>query len=118
MQAELELGDDAEVPAAAAEAPEEIRVLVGARAHELAVGGDDVGREQVVDREAVLALQPADPAAEREPGDAGVRDDSAGRREPERLRLVVELAPEHAGLNSRRARSPDRPGCPSSSRGR
>ena len=32
MRAELERGDDAEVPAAAAQRPEQVRVLVGARA--------------------------------------------------------------------------------------
>src|SRR5438093_1436238 len=37
MQPELELGDDAEVAASAAKAPEEVGILVGARAHELAV---------------------------------------------------------------------------------
>ena len=74
-------------------------VLAGGQ--EAAVGGDDVGREQVVAGQAVLALQPADAAAEREPGDAGRRDRAAGRRQPERLRLAVELAPGQAGLGAR-----------------
>ena len=41
-----------------------------ARLHELAVGGDQVHGEQLVDRQPVLAHQPADAAAERQPGDA------------------------------------------------
>ena len=40
---ELELGDDAEVAAAAAQAPEQVGVLVGARAHDAPVRGDDRG---------------------------------------------------------------------------
>ena len=46
---------------------------------------------------------PAEPAAEREPGDAGRRVDPERGREPEGLRLAVELAERHAG--ARRARS-------------
>ena len=105
MQAELELGHDAEVAAASAQAPEEVGVLGLARLDELAVGGHQVDGQQLVDREPVLAHDPADAAAEREPGDPGVGDDPAGRREPERLRLAVELAPEHAGLGPRRRAS-------------
>ena len=104
MKAKLELGDDPEVAAAAAQAPEEVGVLRLARLDELALGGDEVDGEQLVDRQPVLALQPADAAAERQAGDAGVGDDPARRREPERLGLAVELAPEHAGLRPRRAR--------------
>ena len=49
----------------------------------------------------MLAHDPADPAAERETGDAGVRDDARRHRQPERLRLLVELAQEDARLNAR-----------------
>ncbi len=42
VQAELEARDDAEVAAAAADRPVEVRVLVGARMPELAVGRHDV----------------------------------------------------------------------------
>jgi hypothetical protein len=112
VQAKLELGDDAEVAAAAAQAPEEVGVLLCARLHELTVGGDQVHRNELVDRQAVLALKPADAAAESQASDPGVGDDPTGRREPERLRLAVQLAPEDAGLSPRRAGSrvdPDPP---------
>ena len=72
---ELELGDDSEVPAAAAETPEQVRILVGARLDELAVGRHHVHRDELVDRQAVLALNPADPAAERQSRHSRVRDD-------------------------------------------
>jgi hypothetical protein len=48
-------------------------------------------------------MKPADTAAERQACDAGVADEPARGRKPERLRLAVELAPEHAGLNPGRA---------------
>ena len=104
VEAKLELGDDPEVRAGAADAPEEVGVLALARADELAVGRDQVDRHELVDRQAVLPLQPADPAAEREPRETGVRHDPGRHREPERLRLAVELAEEDAGLGARRPR--------------
>jgi hypothetical protein len=45
----------AEVAAAAAQPPEQVGVLVLAGRHELAVGGDDIRRQQVVAGQAVLA---------------------------------------------------------------
>ena len=104
MQAELELGHHAEVAAAAAQAPEQLGVLALARAHRLPVGGDQVGRDQVVAGQAVLAHQPADAAAEREPGDAGGGDEAAGRGQAEGLGLGVELAPGEAALGPHGAR--------------
>src|SRR3712207_8620907 len=44
-------------------------------------------------RSAVLAHQVAEPAAERQAGDAGVADDAAGGGEPLRLGGAVDLAP-------------------------
>ena len=60
--------------------------------------------DELVDGEAVLAHDPADAAAERQAGDAGVRDDAGRHREAERLRLAVELAEQDACLDPRRAR--------------
>ncbi len=91
MEVELELRDDAEVAAATAQSPEQVRVVGLARVDEPAVRRDDVGRDEVVAREAELAHRPADAAAEREPGDTGGRDEAARRREPVRLGLVVDV---------------------------
>ena len=77
MGAELERGDDAEVAAGTADGPEEIFVFGGARPVELAVGGDDVDREQVVYRQPMLPAYMTDPAVQRESGDARGRDDAA-----------------------------------------
>ena len=101
---ELEGGDDAEVAAGAAHGPEEILVLGGARPAQLAVRGDDVDREEVVDREAVLATQVADAAVQRQAGDARGRDDAARHGEPEQLRLPVAVAPGRAALRPHRLR--------------
>ena len=97
MQAVLERGHDPEVAAAAAQAPEQVGVLVLARAQQVAVDGHDVGGQQVVDRGAVAAHQPADPAAEREAGDARVGDDAADRGQAVFLRGGVEVAPQDTG---------------------
>ena len=98
MELIFERRDDAEVAAAAAQAPEQIGVFVLARMDEAAVRGDDIGRDQVVAGEAVHAHQPADPATQRQAGDAGRRDSAAGRREAKRLRLVIELLVGDAGF--------------------
>ena len=74
-----------------------------------AVGEHDVGREQRVDRQPVPAHQPADPAAEREPAHAGVRDLPGGHGEPVRLRRRVELARAARRRRRGRPRAPGRP---------
>src|SRR2546426_145886 len=65
-------GDHAEVPAAAPEAPQEVRVLAGVDMAELAVSSDNIGGNQIVTGQAVLARQPADAAAQGEAGNARV----------------------------------------------
>ncbi len=80
MQLESEARRDAEVAASAADRPEQVRVMLGVDAQELAVGGHDVGREQGVDRQSVLADEIADTAAERDPAEPDrTRVPEAGR---------------------------------------
>ena len=55
VQLEEEAGDDAEIAAAAAQRPEQVGVLLLAGGDEAAVGQHDVGLEQIVDGQAVLA---------------------------------------------------------------
>ena len=100
MQPEQERRDDAEVAAAPADRPEQVGVLVGARANALAVREHHLGFEQVVDREAALAGQVAEATAERQPAHARGADDPAGRREPVRARRGVDLAPSAAAADS------------------
>ena len=89
---------DAEVAAAAANRPEQIGVLVGAGANDPAVGRDQIGAQQVVERETVLRHQPADAAAERQARDPGAADNPARRREAVHLGLAIELFPQGATL--------------------
>ena len=69
-----------------------------------AIGEDEIGRAQVVEREAVLRHQPADAAAERQSSDAGAADDAAGRGEAMQLRLAIQFLPQDAALGANRAR--------------
>src|SRR5438445_12274073 len=62
---ELELGDDAEIAAAAVEGPEEVRVLGLAGGDDLARCGDDREGKETVPRAGELASDPADPTAMR-----------------------------------------------------
>jgi hypothetical protein len=50
VQAKLELGDDSEVAAPAAQAPEQLWVLRRAGLDQFPFGGDYVGGEELVDR--------------------------------------------------------------------
>jgi hypothetical protein len=101
VQAEQELGDDPEVTAATAQAPEQVRVLRGGRGHHSAVGGDHLRRQQALAREAIHSLQPAAPAAQREAADAGVGHPATGHGQPVLLGGGIELSPDSAPLNTR-----------------
>src|SRR5262245_29897468 len=100
MELEFERGDDPEVAASAPETPEQVGVLLLARHHELAVGGDHVARAQVVDRQPELAHQVADAATQGQSGDAGVADDPAGDGEPEDLALAVDVVVEATSFDA------------------
>ena len=100
----MERGHDAEVAPAAAQAPEQLRVLVRG-GHDLTpVGGDHLGLDQVVADEAELALEPTAATAEREAREARGGHPSSGHRESVLLRRGVELAPGQPGLGPHRLR--------------
>jgi len=96
VERELELGDDAEVAAAAAKRPQEISVVCHRSAHHPSVGSNDFGADKVVRRQAGKARQPADATAKGEPGDASVADEAPGHRQPVGLGGGVELGPGRA----------------------
>ena len=108
----LERRDDAEVAAAAADSPEEVRVLALACRQDVAGGRDDARGDQVVRCGAELPHQPTEPPAQREAGNACRRDRSSGDRQPMLLRRSVELPPVETRLGAdecgrpRRRRSP------------
>ena len=100
VEPELEGGRDPEVPAGAAQAPEELGFVGLGRADEPAVGGDELDGGEVVDRQPEVALEAADSAAERQPGDAGVADDAGRADETVRLGGDVEFAEQRAAVRS------------------
>ena len=100
VQRELELGDDAEVAAASAQRPVQVRVRLGARAQRFTRRRDQFERHDVVAREAVLSGEPAHAAAEGQAADARVRHVARGRREAVCLGRVVEGAEQCSALHS------------------
>jgi hypothetical protein len=99
VQGQLERGCDAEVAAAAADRPVQVGVLIGAGADSPAVGEDELGGDEVVDRHPVQPALGGHATAQREPGHAGLRHDAAGRREPERLRDAIHVGPGGPALH-------------------
>src|SRR4029453_5034331 len=98
VQPKFERRDHAKVAAAAAQTPEEVIVLRGTGSKQAAVRSNDIGGDQVVAGEAVLARQPAAAAAQSQTGDAGAGDHSHGRGQIERLRLAVRPPPRPTPL--------------------
>src|SRR5687767_7293054 len=98
METVLERRRNPEVAAATANRPEQIRVLVGARAFDAAVRHNHLGRSQVIERQTVLRHQPAQTPTEREPRDARASDDAPGGRQTVDLRLAIELTPKDTTL--------------------
>ena len=68
--------------------------------HHAAVGGHDLGLDEVVAHETELALEPAAAAAEREAGDTGRRHAATRAHEAVLLRRGIELAPREPGLGA------------------
>ena len=101
---ELDRGHDAEVPAAAAQRPEQLGLVRRVGAHELAVGGDELDRGHRVGLQAVLAGQPADAAAERVADDADVRRGAVQAARPCSDRRGVDVLPERRRADAHAAR--------------
>ena len=100
VAAEGERGDDAEVPAAAAQRPEQVAVRVLAGRHQRAVGEHYVGGQQVVDGEAEAPGQVADAAAERQACHAGGREEAGRSGHAERHGRVIDVPPGAAGVGA------------------
>jgi len=105
VQPEAEARRDAEVAPAAAHRPEQVGLLLGVDVAQLSVRSDDLGRDEAVDRQPVLADEKADAAAERQAADpdgsrVSERDREAVR--PERARHLARrqarLDPGQAGI--------------------
>src|SRR5918999_3256448 len=101
MQAELELGDDAEVAATAADGPVEVGLIGLAHSMNPAVGSDDLGRYDVVRRQPELPSEPSLTAAQRQAADAGETDVPGGGGQPVRRCGPIEVAEQRAALHPR-----------------
>ncbi len=93
----------AEIAAAAAQRPEEVLVLRGARRHQIPVGQHDIRLDQVVDGQPVAPREIAMTAAQREAADTGRRDDPRGDGQSECMRRVIHLALGAAAFRPYRA---------------
>ena len=105
VQAERELGDHAEVAAPATQRPEQLGVLVARCACDRSVGKDDLDRLEVVHRPAEATGEVSEAATQRQPGDAGERDEAERRREAVLLGRPIDVAEEGAGLDAREPRA-------------
>src|SRR5690606_15971487 len=97
---EFELDHDAEVPATAADGPQEVRVLGGAGAKDFAAGRDDHCRAEAVGGEAVLANEPADTAAGCQSTETDAGGVACGEGETVRMSRTGEIAAGCAGLHA------------------
>ena len=91
MQPELEGGDDAEIAAAAADGPEEVRIFTLAGVQQPAVCGGNFYGLQVVDGQTELAHQPSYATARGQSADASVGGGAHGGRQPNGLGGAVHL---------------------------
>jgi hypothetical protein len=103
VKVELEGRYDAEVWTGTAQRPEQVGVLVVAGADQPAIRRDNLSGAQVVDGEAVLALQPPHAAAQGQPADAGMGHNANRTDESVLLRSAIELTEETAAVHASRA---------------
>ena len=100
MSLEQKAGDDPEIPTTAAQAPEQIGVLRLAGSHDLAAGEHDIGLDEVIDGEAMLARQVTHAATQRQAGDTCGGDNAEGDREPIGMGGVVDIARRATSLDA------------------
>src|ERR687898_87354 len=94
-------GETAGPPAAAADRPEQVRMGFLIDANDLAVRGDDLGGEQVVDRHAELPDEEPDAAAEGDPADPDGTRVTEPDRQVVRVDCLRHLTRGEAGLGPR-----------------
>lgn len=93
LQSELQRGDSPEVAAAAAQRPQQVRMLVLADADEVTVGRDGLRAYEVIAGEPVRTVEMAESAAQDEPRDADARDDRPRCGQSDLARGAVDIRP-------------------------
>src|SRR5277367_6751331 len=85
--------DHPEVSAAPADSPEEVAVLVRAGRDKPSIRQDDIGRQKVVDGQAILSREVSHAAAQSKATHTCCRNDSRWHGEAEGVRSVVHVTP-------------------------
>ena len=98
-QLEVQRGDDRVGAAAAAQGPEQLRVVVGVDGPLLAVRGHQLERPNLVAGPAVTPPEPAQAAAEGVAGDADVRRGAGQKAEPVLLRGGAQVHRQDPGAD-------------------
>ena len=99
MEPEPEGRGDPEVGPCAPQAPEQLGVLVFGCPDMPAVGADQLDVDEVVDRQPETPHQPAEPASQRQPGDAGMANGAVGTDQAVALGGGVESLEQGPGLH-------------------
>ena len=99
MQPELELGDHAEISAAATDGPEQVGVVAWTGAQDPTVSDDDLGGQQIVDGQPGLAAQPPHTPAEGQSAHTGMTHQARRYREAMGLGRGIEVAQQRTTLN-------------------
>ena len=94
---DLDRREDAEVGARAAHGPQQVGLVLGVRAHDPAVGEDDLGGDHVVEREPVRAREEPLAAGGDQSADADVAVVAGADREPVRRERGGDVAPARTG---------------------
>src|SRR5690606_21737677 len=92
MRLEQEAGYHTKVTPATANGPEQVGLLVLAGPDEAAIRQDDVGLEQVVDREPIFAREVSRSAPQGKPAYTRCRDDTERYGQAKGMRGVIDVA--------------------------
>lgn len=97
---EFERSDNAEIPTPAAKTPEEVLVFARTGAEHSTVCDNRLAGQQIVDRHAVLANQPAHATAHGEARDARLGHDAARDCKAEDVRFAIQITEGRATLHA------------------
>src|ERR1700677_73761 len=93
MCLEQKRSDHPEVSTTPADSPEEVSILIRAGRDKTSIRQDDIGRQKVIDGQAVLSCEVSHAAAQSKPTHSCCRDDSRWHGEAEGVRSVVHVTP-------------------------
>src|ERR1700722_2831828 len=92
--------DHPEVSATPANSPEEVGILVRAGRDKLSIRQDDIGREKVIDGQAILPCEVSHAAAQSKATNTCCRNDSRRHGEAEGVGSVVHVTPRASSADA------------------